>query len=287
MPVLTDLQSDIGHGDSRHGAELSAPEPEDDEQMPDIVPKSSEQSSSTHQEKEASEYLRVPQEEDGRNKIWIGKEYQAEVPCGCVDCLSPVETRYDSREIFSPYFKQVVPKPTLETMTNAVMSPRDIQYIKAERRLLAEASEHARAFTEFLRCFQPSRVEEDACTSRVPMKTDKGKGQEREQISARWVQERALALLQNYQGDDKAILTCFVLWRELFQSTHPKGLEFSPIHIPQDELHEYLERCWGRAQHGTSDTGFPISKGGMAETALKFLQKERYQTTPALQKFEN
>ena len=48
---------------------------------------------------------------------------------------------------------------------------RRFQYAQARRHLLAEASEHAQAFTEFLRHFQPGRVKGYTRKSGGPMKT--------------------------------------------------------------------------------------------------------------------
>ena len=127
-------------------------------------------------------------EEEGQNEIRIGKDFQAEVPCGCVKCLSPLEARYDNPEIFNTYFQQTVSACDVEqggarevriTVSSrpAVMSSGGAgkdQYFQARRHLLAEASKYAQAFTKFLRNFRPGKVKESLCMSGITMKTDKG-----------------------------------------------------------------------------------------------------------------
>ena len=294
VPLLDEPSSSIGGGSFRQGTYSS-------ELQPDAVSQSTSKSPRQTEREETTGYMRAPVEEEGKNGIRIGADFQAEVPCGCTKCLSPLETRYDSLELFSIHAQQTVltlhagQSGDVETGTGINGETTDVSsgeaeesnQLQARKELMGEASKYAYAFTNLLRSFRPAEMRKSSCTTGVVVNTSKGRDQQEEQVSEQWVRRRMLSLLRLNQGDYNAVLKSFNRWRTFIPDPYPTELQFSPTHIAQNELHEYLERCWDRARHGTTDMGYPISKGETTAMAIELLGKRRYQTSSALRDFED
>ena len=292
VPLLDEPVRSINDGSTRQGTCSSETQPDPASQSTSKTPRQDEKEGTT-------KYMRAPVEEEGKNGIRIGANFQAEVPCGCTRCLLPLETRYDSLELF-PHGRQKIPTPqegqsgdgekgtgtngeTPEMRSGETEASRQLQ---ARKELKGEASKHAYAFTNMLRRFRPTEVRISSCTTGIVVGTSKGRTLQEEQVSEQWVRRRMLSLIRLNKGDYNAILKSFHWWRTFIPDPYSTELQFSPTHIAQNELHEYLERCWDRARHGTTDMGYPISKGEMTAMAIELLGKRRYQTSAALRDFE-